>query len=73
MEFNTPILLSGINIFETYYGGSVKQIIAKGINKQWQVIWQDATFQSVPFARVFSPQVSVFNWEFVHRNLIDSP
>ena len=49
---------TGLNIYETYYAGSVKRIWAKDNTGHWLKVWENATVESLGYSRIFA---STFN------------
>ena len=59
LEYATEVIINEINVYETFYGGTVRRIWAVDNSKHWAVIWEAAQMQCIYISRIFSVNVSV--------------
>jgi len=59
LEFDEPVFVMTVNIYETYHAGGLKSI--KGMTKEgiWQSLWKTNKVTCITQPRIFSPELSV--------------
>ena len=55
VEFDKPIYVTSIDIYETYNAGGVKSIFGRSVQGQWYLLWGTEQVQRIRHARIFSP------------------
>ncbi len=58
LKYNTPVYAKQLNVYETWYSGSIIKIEVKNIqNNDWSIVWQSSNSppQIITSSRIFSP------------------
>lgn len=59
VEFAESLMITGIDIYETYHAGAVVKIAAKKLPlEEWRTIWQTNHAQVLDLSRIFSPPLN---------------
>jgi hypothetical protein len=62
VEFAESLMITGIDIYETYHAGAVVKIAAKKLPlEEWRTIWQTNHAQVLDSSRIFSPPLNVIS------------
>lgn len=63
LEFETPVYLAAVGVYETIHGGGIKQISVKDREGQWQSVYDAAEISDLQQSRYFLPRVSRPNFK----------
>ena len=69
VQFPETLFVTGIDIYETYYGGAVTTVLARISGGTWQILWGPEEPQAIEHARIFSPKLQVETYSNFMTNL----